>query len=108
MSPEEVRQIYPPVEHPVVRTHPATGRKLLYVNHNYTTRICQLSEEESDALLPWLVTHVGRPEFQVRFRWTTDAVVLWDNRVTQHFAVPDYGGHRRVMHRVSIAGDKPY
>jgi taurine dioxygenase len=108
VSVADIRRRFPPVEHPVVRTHPATKRRCLYVNHNYTTRICQLSPEESDTLLPFLVAHVGRPDFQVRFHWAPNSVALWDNRCTQHFAIADYGGHRRVMHRVSIEGDRPF
>jgi taurine dioxygenase len=108
VSLADVRRQFPPVEHPVVRTHPATKRKSLFVNHNYTTRICQLSTEESGTLLPFLVSHVGRPDFQVRFHWARNSVAFWDNRCTQHFALADYGGHRRVMHRVSIEGDRPF
>jgi taurine dioxygenase len=107
VSLEQIRAQFPPVEHPVVRTHPVTGRKCLYVNHNYTTRIVQLSVEESKVLLPFLVAHVRRPEFQVRFSWQPDSVVLWDNRCTQHYALADYH-QRRVMHRVSIEGDRPF
>lgn len=97
----------PPARHPVVRTHPATGRRCLYVNRVFTTRICELSDRENELLLPFLCDHVTRPEFQCRFRWTPGAVALWDNRGTQHYATYDYAGPR-VMHRVVIEGDRPY
>jgi len=101
-----VRAAWPTVTHPVVRVHPETGRKLLFVNGNWTTRIVGLTDVESDALLGFLLAHVQSPEFQCRFRWTPNAVAFWDNRVVQHFAVPDYHA-RRVMHRVTIEGDAP-
>ena len=103
---DAVRAAWPTVTHPVVRVHPETGRKLLFVNGNWTTRIVGLTDAESDALLGYLLAHVQSPEFQCRFRWTPDAVAFWDNRVVQHFAVPDYHS-RRVMHRVTIEGDAP-
>ena len=89
--------------HPVVRTHPETGRKTLFVNGNWTTRICELSLDESDHVLALLFDHVKSPMFQCRFRWTTGAVAFWDNRAVQHFASPDYS-KRRLMHRVLLAG----
>ncbi len=101
----EMQQEWPPVEHPVVRTHPVTGRKALFVNRNSTTHICGLSERENEALLPMLMDHIRSPEFQCRFTWDTHSVAFWDNRSAQHFAVPDYQT-RRVMHRVTIAGEK--
>ncbi|MEO8696155.1 MAG: TauD/TfdA family dioxygenase [Acidimicrobiales bacterium] len=104
---EEVRAKNPPIEHPIARTHPITGRKGIYVNGNYTTRICQLSDAESEQVLGILFEHIQRPEFQVRFRWEPDSVAFWDNRCTQHYAVADYTGHRRVMRRVSIRGERP-
>ena len=104
---DEMQAMWPPVDHPVVRTHPATGRKALFVNGNSTTRILGLTERENDVLLPFLIDHVRSPEFQCRFRWEVGSLAFWDNRSTQHFAVPDYA-ERRVMHRVTIAGDEPY
>lgn len=102
---DDVRRDHPPVAHPVVRTNPTTGRKGLYVNVNYTTRIVELEEHESQSVLNLMFNHVRRPEFQVRFRWQKDSFALWDNRFTQHCALADYSGHRRVMHRVAICGE---
>lgn len=104
---EDIRAAWPAVAHPVARRHPETGRKALFVNNNFTTRICELDEYESRAVLAYLLEHVQRPDFQVRFRWTEGAVAVWDNRFTQHYAVPDYSGQRRVMHRVTLTGDRP-
>jgi taurine dioxygenase len=104
---DAIRKQWPPTEHPVVRTHAVSGRKGLYVNNNFTTRIVGITKEESDVLLPYLLQHVARPDFQVRFRWEPGSVAFWDNRCTQHYAVPDYSGHRRVMHRVTITGERP-
>jgi len=98
---------WPPVVHPVVRVHPETGRKLLNVNRNWTVRIVELSPAESDALLGFLYAHLASPDFQCRFHWTEGSVAFWDNRVVQHYAVPDYA-ERRVMERVTVAGDRPY
>jgi taurine dioxygenase len=103
---EKAREEWPPVEHPVVRTHPVTGRKALYVNGNSTTHIVGLSERENDLILPFLNDHIRSPAFQCRFGWDTNSIAFWDNRTVQHFAVPDYT-ERRVMHRVTLTGDKP-
>ena len=101
----EVQAKWPPVEHPIARTHPITGKKSLYVNRNSTTHIVGLTERENEALLPMLMDHVRSPEFQCRFTWDTNSVAFWDNRSAQHFAVPDYET-RRIMNRVTIAGEK--
>jgi len=98
----------PPVIHPVVRTHPETGEDGLFVNTTFTDRIVGLSRKESDAILGVLFDHVQKPEFQVRWRWSENAVAFWDNRVTQHYAVNDYLPARRVMVRATILGDRPY
>ncbi len=97
----------PPVEHPVVRTHPRTGRKALFVNANSTTRIVGLTERENAMLLPFLCDHIRDPAFQCRFRWAPNSIAFWDNRSAQHLAVADYR-ERRVMHRVTLAGDEPF
>ncbi|MCL6690970.1 taurine dioxygenase [Pseudomonas sp. R3.Fl] len=105
---EEARKKNPPRSHPVIRTHPVTGRKALFVSDGFTTRINELSAVESRAILDLLFAHVARPEFTVRWRWRENDVAFWDNRVTQHYAVDDYRPQRRVMHRATILGDKPF
>ena len=99
---------HPPVNHPVVRTHPVTGRKGLFVNGGFTTHINELRPTESRVLLDFLDAHAGRPEFTVRWRWKVNDLVFWDNRVTQHYAVADYLPERRVVYRATVNGDKPY
>lgn len=91
---------------PVVATSPATGRPYLNVNEGFTMHVCGLSRTESDQLLQCLFKWVNRPEFQVRFRWSPGAMAMWDNRVTQHYAVADYLPARRVMHRVTVVDDR--
>jgi taurine dioxygenase len=92
--------------HPMVRVHPETGRKLLFVNGNFTTRIVELSEDESRNLLDFLFRHINSPEFHVRFHWEMGSVAFWDNRATQHCAIADYT-ERRVMQRCMVQGDRP-
>jgi taurine dioxygenase len=99
---------HPPVTHPVVRTHPATGRKGLFVNEGFTTHINELKPQESQALLAFLFAHAARPEFTVRWHWQLDDVAFWDNRVTQHYAIADYLPERRTMHRATVNGDRPF
>jgi len=94
-------------EHPVVRTHPETGRRALYVNPGHTVRFAEMSEEESTPLLEYLYRHQQRPEHTCRFTWRPGSIALWDNRCAQHNPVNDYHGHRRVMDRITLAGDKP-
>jgi taurine dioxygenase len=94
-------------EHPVVRVHPETGRRALYVNVAHTVRFRGMTEEESAPLLDFLFRHQVRPEFTCRFRWQPGSIAFWDNRCTQHNPVNDYHGYRRVMHRVTLAGDRP-
>jgi taurine dioxygenase len=99
---------FPNAEHPVVRTHPVTGKQGLYVNRGFTLRIPQLKKNESDALLEMLYRHSETPEFQCRFKWRPNSVAFWDNRCAQHHAMFDYFPHRRYGHRVTVCGDKPF
>ncbi len=94
--------------HPCVRTHPVNGRKILFINWVYAIRFADMTEEESAPLLEFLNRHSQRPEFQIRFRWRAGSLAFWDNRSTQHLAINDYAGQRRVMDRITIAGDAPY
>lgn len=99
---------YPEAVHPVVRTHPETGRKSLFVNRGFTREIVELSHTESQALLEFLYRHQETPEFTVRLNWSPNSLAIWDNRCTQHRAIFDYSGHARRGERVTIKGDRPY
>ncbi len=101
----QLKRDFPPVTHPVVRTHPETGEKILYVNYTFTTRILGVSDEDSERLLRLLFDRIKVPEYQVRFRWTPHAIGIWDNRSTQHYAVGDYWPADRVLERVTVSGD---
>jgi alpha-ketoglutarate-dependent taurine dioxygenase len=105
-SPGGARRSYE-ATHPVVRTHPETGRKALYVNVAHTTRFDGMTEAESAPLLDFLFAHQVKPEFTCRFRWDVGSIAFWDNRAAQHNPVNDYHDHRRVMHRITLAGDRP-
>jgi taurine dioxygenase len=94
-------------EHPVVRTHPESGRKALYVNVAHTARFAGMTDEESAPLLNFLFSHQIKPEFTCRFAWRVGSIALWDNRCAQHNPVNDYHGYRRIMHRITLAGDRP-
>jgi len=93
--------------HPVVRVHPETGRRALYVNVAHTVRFEGMTGEESAPILKYLYAHQTRPEFTCRFRWRPGSLAMWDNRCAQHNAINDYQGHRRLLHRITLAGDKP-
>lgn len=105
---EAARDKHPPVRHPVIRTHPETGRRGLFVNEGFTSRIVELNKSESDAVLAQLRAHAAKPEFTVRWRWKRHDLAIWDNRLTQHYATADYLPQRRVMHRATILGDPPF
>ena len=98
----------PPVVHPVVRTHPVTGQPILFVSEGFTTRINELSQQESDELLEFLFEKSTQEQFHLRWQWQEGDVAIWDNRCTQHKALFDYGDAHRIMHRATINGDTPY
>jgi taurine dioxygenase len=95
------------VEHPVICTHADSGRKYLYVNGGFTMRFKDMTEAESAPLLEYLLKHAARPEFTCRFKWRPGAMAFWDNLCTQHLAINDYHGQRRLMHRITIQGRRP-
>ena len=106
-APKEGAKRMLEAEHPVLRTHPETGRKALYVNVAHTLRFGGMTEVESAPLLCYLCRHLTRPEFTCRFRWRPGSLAFWDNRAAQHNPINDYHGQRRIMHRVTLAGDRP-
>ena len=106
-SLREMQEKWPPVEHPVVRTHPITGRKALYVNSAHTVCFKGMTAPESAPILGYLLNHLCREEFTCRFRWEEGPLAVWDNRCSQHYPLNDYDGFRRVMHRVTIKGERP-
>jgi taurine dioxygenase len=111
MPPEklaEQQKKFPAVEHPVVRTHPATGRKILYVNGIFTRHIKDMERSESDTLLQYLYRQASIPEYQFRLHWEKNTLAFWDNRSVQHYAANDYWPQARVMERVAIVGDRPH
>jgi len=104
---EKATRDNPPVSHPVIRTHPVSGKKALFVQDGFTTHINELTAPESKALLAFLSAHSAKPEFVVRWKWRLGDVAFWDNRVTLHYATDDYRPARRVMNRATIVGDRP-
>ena len=102
---EKSRRANPPVAHPMVKVHPVTGLKSLYISESFTASVVGLGEDESKGLLDMLNRHCARPEFQCRFHWRPHSMAFWDNRATQHYAVADYWPERRLMNRVSIETD---
>jgi taurine dioxygenase len=102
------RKEFPPASHPIVRTHPTTKRRCLYVNRIFTSHVEDMESEESDALLDLLYREIEVPEYQVRFKWAANSIAFWDNRSTQHLAISDYWPHKRVMERLTIIGDRPF
>ena len=107
MNAKNMDQVDMEAEHPIVRTHPETGKKALYLGKGHTVRFKDMTEEESLPLIDYLAAHCVRPEFTCRFSWGVGSLALWDNRCTLHFAIDDYPGKRRRMRRLTIEGDTP-
>lgn len=105
---DDTGKVYPEAEHPVIRTHPVSGKQAIYVNSGFTRKIVGLKKDESDAILQFLFRHVARPEFQVRFQWTQNAIAFWDNRCVQHHAMWDYWPEERKGNRVTVKGERPF
>lgn len=107
LDQDEFWRRYPNPAHPVVRKHPQTGRRSLFVNTAFTRHIVGMEKSESDALLAFLYNQATIPEYQCRFRWRKNSVAFWDNRCTQHYAAADFYPQKRVVERITISGDKP-
>lgn len=107
-TPEELHAKYPPMRHPVIRTHPESGKQVIYVNTGFTSHIEGLADKESRWLLDHLYATAADPEIHCRFRWQPGSIAFWDNRLCQHLAASDYFPARRVMERVTVAGDRPF
>jgi taurine dioxygenase len=103
-----IEETFPPVIHPVVRTHPVTGRRARFVNRSLTTRILGVTKIEGKHLLEMLLRHAEQSGFQVRFRWQRNSIAMWDNRCTQHFAASGFSPQHRLMRRVTVVGHEPY
>jgi taurine dioxygenase len=104
----KLREDFPPAHHPVVRTHPETGRRTLYVNRAFTQHLVDVDPDESRALLEILYAQASFPEYQCRWHWRPGDIAFWDNRSTQHYAISDYFPQRRVMERITVIGDRPF
>ena len=110
LTPDQIEafnEAYPMVQHPVVRTHPETGRRAIYVNAGFTQHIVGMEKQDSDRLLSHLYAQAAIPEYQCRFRWEPGSIAFWDNRASQHYAASDYWPAVRRMERVTIVGDRP-
>jgi taurine dioxygenase len=105
---QRMEDLYPNPLHPVVRTHPVTGRKCIYVNPQFTLHIDDMNEDESKAILDVLFAQTHVPEYQFRFQWSPGAIIFWDNQSTQHYAANDYYPERRRMERTAVCGDAPF
>jgi hypothetical protein len=103
----EMRAKYPPVEHPVVRTHPESGLRSIFVNRIFTSHVVGMDRERSTALIDSLCREADYPEYQCRFQWEKDSIAFWDNRTVQHYAASDYWPEVRIMERASIIGERP-
>ena len=105
---DDAGKAYPSAEHPVIRTHPETGKQAIFVNGAFTTRILGLEPAESQAILQFLFKQAENPDYQARYRWEVNDVVMWDNRCAQHMAIWDYWPHQRTGHRVTVKGNRPF
>jgi taurine dioxygenase len=111
LSPDDLakmQELYPAVEHPVIRTHPETGRRLMYLNRFFVAGIKGMTPDESHAFIDRLCRYADLPEYQCRFQWQPNSIAFWDNRAVQHYANSDYWPDVRVMERASIIGDRPF